>query len=240
MPLRRNGVLHRNGRPAKRSGRLVSAGSVTYSSATLNPEPTTPEWLPEGAVAYADFVNGHYDADGAETTVASILVEDEAFASLPAFDPETDIDAGGLFSCSPVIAPALSAALLASGFTAVAEVAGTDGVIQFLAFDNPDWSQERFVDLRMADVGNSTIKAVATSVTTPARPSGVPYKAALTIASLRVSVSFDGEAVVTDTTATAANYNMIGLGVDNGPRLKTLAFYAARPDADLPALSALS
>src|SRR5688500_15565077 len=55
------------------------------------PEPETPAWLPEGAVAFTGFIDENAYADGAETTLATIIGNDpnvdNALGSTT-FDPE--------------------------------------------------------------------------------------------------------------------------------------------------------
>lgn len=48
---------------------IVENLSATYISLT------TPSWLPSGATAFADFVNGNYYAGGAVTTLAAVLAD---------------------------------------------------------------------------------------------------------------------------------------------------------------------
>jgi hypothetical protein len=197
-----------------------------------------PEWLPAGALAYADFVNGHYYADGAEAARADVVVEDLNWGT---FDPAEIVPSTGFAPAStfsgPVLAPALSS-LITSGATIVFTVsAATDVNTAQVDFgDFTDYDPD-FV-IQYTDIGGFV---VYDDTTTPSTPLPL-VKIAVTVGANAISASINGAAVRAVTPAVVlADLTQVGFYVGAGnDALQSITVYAPVANAALPALSAIA
>lgn len=233
---------------------------IALLSPTLGGGSTVPPWLPPGATAFLDFVNGNYFAGGASRDVADLLGG--------GFDPG-DISASGMF-----IAPSPTstnrpkavdtlfsdiAAGLAAGMTIVFDIEFLSDaygrIIMIMDADNEDDETEYVngilggaplkkatvedqIDLSFDD-GNGLAAGIHKIAFTFARQTGGNYEYA---------VSTDGGTAATDTVAyppfTAIDSILIGHdGLDNvrvmDPAfIRSITLYPAIDPTDLPALTA--
>jgi hypothetical protein len=192
----------------------------------------TPAWLPEGAVVYADFVNGRYYADGAETTLGAMWTEDAI--NYGPFNPVTDIDGSGLVAGFPILVG--SADLIAEGFTVVlrATTVAPDKNVAARVMNLPDYTGEVWVEVdstgsRWKDGSVVSIEAGATGSC---------------VIAARFAHADQGASVAGGTVFTAAEalntFNVLMLTQASGASIQSVAFYAPVADAALPTLSALS
>lgn len=194
-------------------------------------------------LAFADFINGVYRKAGVAAVVSDIVVED-ADADWSSFNPATGITAEGLIG-QPVIAQELETTLLASGFTAVGVLKpqALIGSFQLYVYDSPDYTQEYYVVAAYdEDEGSSNNSAVSASASyeafAPVPDKDATIKFAATITPTHVSVSINGDAVVTQTTGDTVIYNNIAIGIAD-IAVRELTFYPPQSDPALPGLSAL-
>lgn len=216
-----------------------------------------PEWLPVGAIAHADFVNGHYYAAGAETTLEAIL---------PGATSRLHVTRGYVGSSVDLAIPfagAFANALLSLDWTVVA--AGIFPLAAYLvavhdADDAVEISLQANVPgggvygLKIAEYGNEgSQQAAAVTIADNYDLSGSPAlraNGAFTKTTGRVALSMNGAAVVASQTVTLTGtmaYVVMGgwrnsdgsFPNSNDFSLTKLIVYPPKLDAALPALSAL-
>jgi hypothetical protein len=226
------------------SGDLGGATNATMGVAALNTiadkvaGPTTPTEL-----AFADFIAKTYRVNGASVPLGQLFIEDIEWGF---FNPVTHITAAGLIG-NPVVAPGVMPALLASGFTVVgtfAAAANEKGSVDIEALDIPDWSARWHIylwcDNTVTHLDPTRLMAYdGTEVTHPAVSGVKTFRFAETFTPGRVSLSVDGNVVVTATSVTASGWSILNsLGIAaRGVPVRTLTFYPPQPDAALPGLS---
>lgn len=219
-----------------------------------------PAWLPEGAVIFADFVNGNYYYNGASQIQADFITLNHG-----------SIDAGGLLvQASATVMPALKSAiltqinndLLATGFSAVFNIARTDslggssaGVVELNDTSNPVAAVES-IYVFVSETATSIEDFININKTVPFAPNltGVS-KVGMTLSkpsgpNFTFSVTIDGNAVGTGDLADslAARYPggiqsmTVGGSIQGGGPLegRLQSFYILAPvsDAQLQALTA--
>jgi hypothetical protein len=207
-------------------------------------ESSTPEWLPDGAVAFADFVNGHYYAGGAETTVDGVLAEDNS--NWQFFDT-ADITPGiGYVTTSnrgPVIAHSALGTLLTAGFTAVVDfdTNALNARILIEVTDFPDYAAEFSASLHTDGASDDYNLQSATEFASEALGmTEGSHKLAFTFKSDgAVAASRDGATALTLASGAAPSAATdIGFTFDT-LIVRSITIYPPQDDADLPALSAL-
>lgn len=195
-------------------------------------------------LGFADFVNGVYRKAGVPATVSDIVVED-VDADWSSFDPVTGISADGLIG-QPVVADALRATLLASGFTITGLIKplGTIGSLMIDVYDRPVYSKEWKVEVAYdEDVSSDNfcnVSAASENMQTfaPVPEKDATFVFAATIAEDHVSLSVNGDVAVRSETLEAAIYNNIAIGTGAGTvAVQTMTFLPPQLDAALPALS---
>lgn len=229
----------------------------------------TPPWLPDGALAHLDFVNGQYYADGAERSILTILGG--------AFDPD-DIGASGMAVWTsnanrPTAIGALADVIeagLASGMTVICEAyitgEGTSGSAHFAPIalaDTDDFSTATWELNVYAGIGTGwaqieDFNAVDLFSDHSFDDDGI-NRWGFTISrdigggSYRYAATMNGEAAGTDTVAYAADANFPSAGpgiiavghAGNDGRtatasyIRTLTIYAAVDETELAALTEL-
>ena len=177
----------------------------------------TPEWLPEGATLYADWVNERAWNGSEEVEVTDLFTELVNYAGNGwerSFDGSTSITVVVEFDTSEF------------------------GDFTTWMFDDPNFNEESYVRAIEAEAGVS-INSGEDSDTASALSEGI-HKVAFNWTPTTLSASFDGGAVLTATRAMASAANRIAL-VSTRAELgtRTVTFLAAVADAALPALSAL-
>ena len=209
----------------------------------------TPEWLPEGAVAYADFVNGHYYAGGAETTAGAVF-ESETVNAVD-YIPANIVAASGYESDAAVSCGAkfTDAVLTEIGneFTIVVEFskAVNDKGFYFEFFDDPAWEKD-YVFRVTGEVSGSGVLNYSSGGTTDVTLGQIATgagKAAFTL-STNMVMSINGSAII-DVPASGSGFNigyfaMSSTASQGDIILKSITVYAAKPDGDLPTLSAIA
>lgn len=212
----------------------------------------TPEWLPDGALVYADFKNGNYAIDGEVVTLEDMFVEDGSYA---AFDPADVVEGVGYSDprTASYNGPVLTAAALASLPSDMVEVltfsnAKGDAVEQYLWNEwlggGEDWA---FV-YKTASAGGTGVffGDNASTASTAFAPADGDHKAALLFSTASLAVSVDGAAAISVVPANAhagrskkgyAWYTdgTTGTGVLEKIEVYPTSLYDA---ADLPTLSA--
>lgn len=204
----------------------------------------TPEWVPENAIAFADFQNGHYYAGG-----AVVADPNEIFGVVfgwASFD-EADITSEGLASASKpnFIGPLLADILRPAGSSAVLQINQTNpGAQCWIGIDSAeseDFNHELTVQSKDEQSGPSYFYDDATQIDCSGNlcASGSRNKVAMTFAPDRLSISVNGEAAETTPVGTGS-YASIAAAVILGTyhMLEWLAVYPAKDDSDLPGLSA--
>ncbi len=195
-------------------------------------------------LAFADFVNGVYRIGGATIPVTGMFTED--VDNWGTFNPATHITAAGLVgNTQPIGTSALTAVLLPAGCTIIgafesSAVGTSTSTVGLDLVDFPDFTYEVFVRLRLNNggVADPTLaKAIATPVSRPMEAQGAQLRRfAVTLAPDRATLSIDGGAILTDTTATVPAFNTFGMTVYVA-NLKHIKFHPPQPDASLPGLS---
>lgn len=212
---------------------MASGQSIAIAPALVDGIATGGTWVPEGAVAAADLENGRYYANGAETTLEAMFVED----LVNWFPWDGSVGPGGLTDGqNPALAPAVAAGL----------VTGCTVVTTFDAVGEADAPTVVFADSGfLAEIDlvygiGATRIAYDGNETTPAVAAAGVHKAAFTVSSTKLACSVDGAAVQT-ITAPGGGYDVDGIWFlsDGETKLKSIAFYSPQLDAALPALSAL-
>lgn len=105
-----------------------------------------PAWLPEGALIYADFVNGHYWAGGAEVAVTDLWLQDNN--SGYDFNAATDIGVNGLQATGQTLWAALNSTYtsgLLENMSFVADITGQAGSIYFWTVDSPNYNSSLYL-----------------------------------------------------------------------------------------------
>jgi hypothetical protein len=216
----------------------------------------TPVWLPEGAVAYADFVNGYYYADGAERTSAQWL-DHENLAATAA------VTANGMKTIDGENAPHLSAlvrgdaGVMASTMVfeivADADVSGYGYFLVALEATGDDPIARAYIVSDSGDIQASTFNGDFESA--GELVAGAANKIAATFKATEIAASLNGGAAVVSSnggdTFTAWHHVLLGhdsnsfatlpltaTGIFPG-RIKTVTVYEPVADAALPALSDL-
>jgi hypothetical protein len=201
---------------------------------------STPEWLPEDALAYAGLADGNYYEDGAEGAVADLFTEDENVAE---FTAATDIDSGvGLTNATsdalgPVFAAGPAATILAEATVVIDFELENDANsnVKLVVLDSPAWEY-----LAQVKLGRDT-SFLADYVDTQAlaNPTVGTHRAAISVEHDRLAISIDGAAVVDfDLMPRTPTPNTVGITL----AVATVSAVAIHPlalDADLPGLSAL-
>jgi hypothetical protein len=180
-------------------------------------------WLPEGALAYADFVNGRYYAGGGLVTVDDVIVEDAAVWA--AWDKNTQLTSEG-YDGGPILTGDFRDAAL------------DNATLDVHFIDPPAWTLDVGIDLNNLNIGN--IEG-ATTESVPFTSSIGIHKVALTFDDTHGAVSADGAAVTTVAQVaewSARNNAVIGT-TNSSTRVRSITIYPAVADAALPALSAL-
>lgn len=199
--------------------------------------PATPAWLPAGAVVFADFVSGHYWIDGGEVAYASLFSDS---AEAPAWRTSNGLESWLLEDHRELAASVTEH--LGAAFTLVLDVTAVsdndmlnlyaDGASKLLKFSRYT-EQANFyvntsfqVDLYAGPWNSNAIR-----------------RAALTLNANVMALSLNGSAATSGTvTGDAVSVNRMAF-VDmpevQGFTVRRIAIYPARPNADLPALSAL-
>ena len=212
-------------------------------------EGETPEWLPEGAVAFIDFENEHYYMDGAEVAVTDILGSD-----VPAgytFDVG-DIGASGWGDPSSnlgaVFKGAAKATLLA-GATIV--VHGTidagefSGGFVFTLFDTPDFNATYDILFNPGTVNmGDGFGGEAGIAENDGWTANAANRAAFTVTPTNMAYAVNGVAGVgtpfNPQNWTSPALDTVGLTASAGCTIHSVTIYEPVADAALPALSALT
>ena len=211
----------------------------------------TPAWLPEGAVAYADFVDENYYMDGAECEAADMFGTDPDSGNLwaaTAFDGT--IGANGYVgdgSASAVSFLGAARSALLAGATVVLHMhtatgGGGSGVNLVLGSNDANYSVvastfDSNTDWKISGNWSGTAATATNQVTHNAQ-----NKLAVTMTNTRAEVSANGGAAVVgvfeeeDWDSVAMTIALID-GVTNP--IRSITIYAPVADAALPALSAL-
>jgi hypothetical protein len=223
---------------------LTGPGSCGCHQQVFGGLVSDPGGLPEGAIAYADFKDGIYFYGGNE--LDDFLVEDTNWGS---FDPLTAVESGvGLTSTtspSPVLAPALAAELLASGFTAVIVWTNAPNCdLFFECTDLPGYTVETAIlpdhtgFTQLKQLGTATELNMDYDVVAESQ-----NRAALSFDFLggatTMSLSVNGNPVGNLAAAAGAPHEHIAMMLLNAGVLESVVFYPLQIDAALPSLSAL-
>lgn len=201
--------------------------------------------LPEGATAYASFESGTFNYDG--NSIDDFLTEDTNWG---VFDPAAVVAGVGLTDpdtlniASPVLAPGLTAELLADGFTAVFTYTRTSAIDDGLCLvaiemlDLPDWNHEWIVTCVGANgLGSIYDSVVDDDLANPIQGPG-QHKAAFTLSDGLIALSVDGSDAIS-AVPIAATPNTIALQVIGGVALEQFVIYPPKTAAEIKALSAL-
>lgn len=229
--------------------------AATYYCTESGGGGTTPEWLPEGAVAYADFVNGHYWIEGSGQVAAT--------AVLPNADTLVDTSGYAFTGNSRRFSTAFEAKFLTPTFTIVIEIeAPASGNFNGYIVDVRDVSDsfEWYVSANNgpgAQIGKVRFVTEAYDATThsPSTGNAGQYSAgrisrvAASRTAVGVSMSADGAAATVIATgldavpatawAVLGNWDVNVAGIQ-AFSLRSIAIYPLKANVDLPALSALS
>lgn len=208
-----------------------------------------PEWLPDGAIGFADFANGYYYAGGAEVSAAEVL------SSTSNIVPSTGLVMDGETSTTLSLLGPIATALIAGDFTVVVELDATTAVSAnpILVVNAADDGNEVLYFLystasglrrgAMGDYGDTVSRDIEPLFGEGSAPGLL--RVAMTRTDDRLSFSQNGADVVTDTTAYEATPSamqaLIGGFAPDDPTeiftVKSITLYASRPDVDLPALA---
>jgi hypothetical protein len=219
--------------------------TTTHLPATADASPDAgaglPEWLPAGAVIYADFVNGRYWAGGAERTLNQMFY---ATSHVGSWDPETDITPDGLVDGRPGINRDFIGDLLTQGFSCVfaADFGAMPGgnKNRIFAFDDPGDTFEMTADFFDSDQNDNIywFDNGGDRLVELASPIGVGlHKCGVTLTPASLYLTRDGEAGSGDAIAWsdfAANAIVVWAAAG---AIKTTAFYAPLDNATLQALT---
>lgn len=216
------------------------ATSLPTTIGTIEGGGDTPEWLPDGAIAYADFVNGHYYAGGAETTATSMFQSDTVDGDT--FSPEKIESAVGYVSQAdgsdtPAFSFVDTSAILPGATYVIEYENGTDGLMYLMEYTQDTYStqwdaQTRFDGIRLRDTATTATDENPLSV-------GL-HKWALTFDAAGLGLSIDGGSVLSVSPAVVNSPSNTVTGYfSNGVVVKSITIYPPVADADLPALSAL-
>lgn len=203
-------------------------------------------------IGSANAADGVYTLNGNPATVGDIFNLSHPDTN---FDPEADIDAGGLKPHEAgETAAYLNSALVSQivgGYTAVFAVLFVDdgSVLNAQAFDNPDYNvhpgckAQWFLDGPVDTVETWSGDNNSHDVFNDKIGGAGEHKIAVTVAGELISISVDGGAVFS---SAFSGVNPItdgfffNIGGDVATRLRSFAFYEPVDDADLPTLSELS
>lgn len=217
----------------------------------------TPEWVPEGDIAYADFVEGNYYADGGEVAVESVV--DLAGASITANGLEVESDttdpswvAAFLQLLSDGISTELGVCLVMDIF-----LPGLASTGYLLGMTDLEWNWETDIHLDVNGGVNNRVRLSDYDALEALHATnlliGSLNRVAVTLnrslggGSYQYAVSVNGIAAVTDTIAylapAIAKASIGGIGV--GPsgstfHLRKCRFRGPATPAELATLSALS
>lgn len=228
-----------------------------------------PVWLPQAPsgdhpLVYADFKNGHYWADGAETDAATLLQENTAWGS---YDPVSIVPGSGLGSSlpdnnsAPVLNPALASVitLITSGATVVklCDVPNLAGLYAYDCEFNqlPDFNTQYWSELFVSPLGGGTDNSILGAVNQTDNltetldvmtdPGIYGHAYTITTAQLDWAVNGVAETGITPTEVPTFPWNFICIqqaqqdasNPDNVGYMQSIALYAPQPTADLVALS---
>jgi hypothetical protein len=212
-----------------------------------------PEWLPDGALAFADFKNGNYYANGAETTLTDMWAENLDWNS---FDPVANVIGGtGLVSTgdagNPTLARTIAGDLITSGFSCVVafDPSAENGTFQrrfcIETLNLPDYDDEHRA-LLLDDIFDPQAPEVSVQFDTfnddgdgiAAFTYSGDLKLGATFESTRMAVTASNHSVVTQPVTSPAALTDIAMQLQAGLVLETITFYAVKSDADLKTLTA--
>lgn len=198
-----------------------------------------------------DAVNGTYTFNG-----SAVAIEDIIDCTKPAFDPDLDIDAGGIKLRDTAgreinFIGDLLTECLTNGYTIVLEFnPGEDATIGLYNYDSSDFDPISwitvFVDI-LAGTPNAQQLQSSDATTVDLTESALvsqTNKVAMTMTAARMAISLNGASVTAhEHPAVVTGMNFVGftLGVTEATtaaRIRSFAVYPPQLDADLPGLSA--
>lgn len=195
-----------------------------------------PEWLPSGALAYADFANGHYYFDGAEHTLGEMF---ESNVNVGDFNPSQVQNGVGLVIDDqssenlPALTSAAATAFLSTGATVAAD-------FTFPAYGDfrNFFADETFASfwLLQVDVNAGQIEDGDQDADTGSLSMGA-HKIAFTISPMMMAASFDGGAVTHFVPGNPPDPAWQIIYFQLRGTFRTLAFYAPKTNGELPGLS---
>jgi hypothetical protein len=212
-----------------------------------------PEWLPDGALAFADFKNGNYYASGAEITLTDMWAENSDWNT---FDPVANVIGGtGLVSTgdagNPTLARTIAHDLITSGFSCVVtfDPSAESGTYQrrfcIETVNLPDYDDEHRV-LLLDDVFDPQAPEVAVQFDTfNDNGDGIAtftysgdLKLGATFESTRMAVTASNHSVITQPVTSPSVLTDIVMQLQADLVLETITFYAVKSDTDLRTLTA--
>lgn len=208
-----------------------------------------PEWLPEGAVEYANFADGHYYVGGVEVAVTTAFGNDPATVDAwgtTSLDTD-DIGPDGLAQGAE--APALIGALktdVLDGATLVLTWNMSDAQNTYFMIGREDGSEMLQIGALTDGTADLTSFASAFACSQPdvlAMGPDVVNRIAVTLTSTHVAISGNGAvataSAITTTDWPAAGWEFAFFDINAGNHLVSFEVYAPQLDAALPALSTL-
>lgn len=226
------------------AGQVALLRLIGQTDGTGDEGDTGPDWLPEGAISFADFQSGHYYAGGVVVTDPNEIFAGDFDAGT--FD-EADITSEGLLVASkPNFTGSLLADILNSGgSTTVFQINQTNPAAQcWIGIDSAeseDFNHELTIVSRDDLSGPSYFYDDASQIDCSGNLSihGVRNKVAGTFAPDRLSISVNGATAETTPVGEGAYANIACaeiLGAYHA--LEWIAVYPAKDDSELPGLSA--
>jgi len=198
---------------------------------------TTPEWVPDGALTHADFMNGLY-WDGATVVAVGGLVGQNPGNWGP-FNPATDIDSNGIISGSPIlVGAALAAALGGSTLVFTFNSPTGNGDISCEAIKSADFSTDLYMNCGTNLSNFVLVKDFVANVSDSEAPGVVEgvNKVAFTLSATKLSASLNGDNIATCVATVATAIDEI---VFSGTaQIRSLTIYPEQADGALVALSA--
>lgn len=174
------------------------------------------EWLPEGAIAFLDFVNGHYYAGGAEQqNVADIFPVSSSIV------PGVGFTNGSAFMTTGAFFDAVS-----PGATWVLEFEGSIEC-SLLSSDLASFSQGTSAFVNYSPPGDGVFDATPPEITGR-------YRVACTLTGTKAARSIRGNPTIS---VTGAGFTVASAFASVAGTLRSITIYPARADADLPGLS---
>jgi hypothetical protein len=200
-----------------------------------------PEWLPDGAIDYADFENGNYYTDGAEAALADLFSPNASFGS---FTPANVVADQGLIGTASddsvlIFDRVIGDRVIASGTTAVIDF--TMAAFTALTFEVADenFGTEFVINLARAAPGFIQPGYAADSDAIAAMTAAAHKVAVTYLPNGDMAYSIDGAAFVTAASAETPDVTDVLFFINQSGVVRSITLYAPVANAALPGLSTL-